>query len=162
MEIKQTILKPFGSREDSGTNGSLWTMGGGGGVIGSNLPETSTPVYGPTTDWYSKDSGPDGTLIRIGCPLVVYAPSEWDAIVAAPSNYNVVVTGGTAAGTYPVNTGSIFSIYSAMMGEKFLTFNPGAGGALGIPAGLKGATTSDPYNTSGLTPDAGIISIVPK
>jgi hypothetical protein len=35
MEIKRTVLPPFGGpREDSGANGSLWSMGGG--IIGSS------------------------------------------------------------------------------------------------------------------------------
>jgi len=40
MEIKQTVLQPFGPREDSGANGSLWSMGGG--IIGSPAAE---PTY---------------------------------------------------------------------------------------------------------------------
>jgi hypothetical protein len=41
MEIKRTVLPPFGGpREESGSNGSLWSMGGG--IIGSPTP-TPTP-----------------------------------------------------------------------------------------------------------------------
>jgi hypothetical protein len=36
MEIKQTVLQPFGTREESGSNGSLWSMAGK--VIGSPEP----------------------------------------------------------------------------------------------------------------------------
>ena len=37
MEIKRTVLPPFGGpREESGSNGSLWSMGGG--IIGSPEP----------------------------------------------------------------------------------------------------------------------------
>jgi hypothetical protein len=42
MEIKQTILNPFGDREESSANGSPWSMGGG--VIGSSGPVESVNV----------------------------------------------------------------------------------------------------------------------
>lgn len=45
MEIKRTVLAPFGGpREESGANGSLWSMGGG--IIGSPEPTGETFTLG--------------------------------------------------------------------------------------------------------------------
>jgi hypothetical protein len=63
MEIKRTVLPPFGGpREESGANGSLWSMGGG--IIGSPEPVAGfvtadvtltgvsmSTISGPGTDW---------------------------------------------------------------------------------------------------------------
>jgi hypothetical protein len=63
MEIKRTVLPPFGGpREESGSNGSLWSMGGG--IIGSPEPVAGfvtadvtltgvgmSTISGPGTDW---------------------------------------------------------------------------------------------------------------
>jgi hypothetical protein len=49
MEIKQTVLQPFGPREESGSNGSLWSMGGG--IIGSPTPPPVTSVFDLSIDY---------------------------------------------------------------------------------------------------------------
>lgn len=58
MEIKQTILQPFGAREELGNSTSNWTLGGG--IIGSSgggasLITIPTPNAGETaTEWAAR------------------------------------------------------------------------------------------------------------
>jgi hypothetical protein len=84
MEIKRTVLPPFGGpREESGANGSLWSMGGG--IIGS-------PAAEPT---------PDLTLTNVS---LAYSAPGWcfrvsDDIVSALSPGDRIV----ASGFYIVN-----------------------------------------------------------
>jgi hypothetical protein len=57
MEIKRTVLPPFGGpREDSGANGSLWSMGGK--IIGS-------PGAVPTTFTFTPGNGYSSSIFPV-------------------------------------------------------------------------------------------------
>ena len=113
MEIKRTVLPPYGGpREDSGANGSLWSMGGK--IIGSSGAEdnrVAVPMLigltasqalealesvglipGPSTTTFGATEGNDGTvaaqaelantLVNVGA-IVSYAIFEYTAPPAA-------------------------------------------------------------------------------
>ena len=104
MEIKQTILPPFGGpREESGSNGSLWSMGGG--VIGSPGAEDNR-VAVPNLIGLSS-SAAQNLLISIGLNWGETPPT---AMGATEQNDNTVAFQSISAGTL-VNPGTTVVYY---------------------------------------------------
>lgn len=155
MEIKQSILNPFGPRETMGSSsgGNSWNHGRG--VIGSPGAEPPPPaaIIGPTTNWLTFFGG------RFILPSTIYPDPEtvWADIIANPTAYSLVIEGGPQAGTYPISEAS--------------QFGPTAPGIVGLSVdtpefdfpdrliGLEGAEMSY-FVGNGWTPTAGTASIV--
>ena len=113
MEIKRTVLPPYGGpREESGANGSLWSMGGG--IIGSPEPAgfvtadvtltgvSMSTISGPGTDWaFAKGIHP----VAVG---------DW----VRASGFNIIDENGNITSSGSININGDYEI-DAVYGSYF-------------------------------------------
>ena len=138
MEIKQTVLNPFGAREELINSTSGWTHGGG--VIGSpSVPEPDLPTD-VTTNWIIAQYGAKLFLMNYAWSLL---PSD---LRENPSDYQVVITDivdpifSAVNGTYAITAavengpGSLFDISGLVLPvmQQSIASTDGFGGSISI------------------------------
>ena len=112
MEIKRTVLPPFGGpREESGANGSLWSMGGG--IIGSPTPPPAYSKFvaiasGGSVSAYSADgvAWTTSNMPYSGSWIdVAYGDGKFVAIDSALTNQNAYSNDGInwTLGNFPAS-----------------------------------------------------------
>lgn len=161
MEIKRTVLPPYGGpREESGANGSLWSMGGK--IIGSPAAEPEPVVaYGPSQNWATENMGSGSSFLFFSSSYPDQDP-EWAAIVANPTAYKLVITGGPIAGTYPIGFAGAFGPTAPGVTLMGLYQSNNTSTGFDITSNLIGLETSEMsyWVNAGRTPVAGTASIV--
>ena len=119
------------------------------------------PVFGPTDNWAIDNIG-NGTSIAFLSSSYPDQEPEWAEIIAAPSDFKVVIAGGDLDGEYPIVDAGAFGPTSP--GMTLMTVYPSPPGfnrpGYDIPPGYKGFGTAPGMSMWNGTQIPGSASIV--